>query len=139
MFLELIVPLSLAAHEPTQEGEFESVSIGAFDPEAWNGIVFESKAYGQRLPFAIRIGSKASNFLDGNRIFSAVSLVGSHAPDGSYSLVGWRHYPRAATITLEWSRSDKRTVVGRLKAKPDVSLCWKPIHQTLDSSHALMA
>jgi hypothetical protein len=28
--------------------------------------------------------------------------------------------------------------VERLKAAPDVSLCWKPIHQTLDPSQALM-
>src|SRR5439155_511349 len=51
-----------------------------------------------------------------------VSLVGPHAPDGSYSLLGWRHRPRAATITLEWSRIDETTVVGRLKAPEDVQL-----------------
>lgn len=111
-FIPLLAPLSSVAQ---QNHEFESVSIGAFDPDAWNGIVFESKAYGQRLPFAIRIGSKSGSFLDGSRIFSAVSLVGPHAPDGSYSLIGWRNYPRAATITLEWSRVDGTTVVGRLR------------------------
>jgi len=119
IFLALLLPLSLAAQVAQ---EFSEVHIGAFDADAWNGIVFESKAYGQRVPFAIRIGSKTGTFLDGNRIFDAVSLVGPHAPDGSYSLLGWRHRPRAATITLEWSRIDETTVVGRLKAPEDVQL-----------------
>ncbi|MGA8029988.1 MAG: hypothetical protein WB992_22820, partial [Bryobacteraceae bacterium] len=105
------------------EHKLESVTIGAWDPNAWNGIVFESKVSGQRLPFALRIGSKSEgDFLDGDRIFKAVSLVGPHAPDGSYSLIGWRHRPRAAMVTLEWSRYDRMTVVGRLKAPPDVQL-----------------
>src|SRR3989475_13091625 len=119
IFLALLLPLSLAAQVAQ---DFSEVHIGAYDADAWNGIVFESKAYGQRVPFAIRIGSKTGTFLDGNRIFDAVSLVGPHAPDGSYSLLGWRHRPRAATITLEWSRIDETTVVGRLKAPEDVQL-----------------
>ena len=36
--------------------------------------------------------------------------------------MGWRHYPRAATITMEWSRIDETTVVGRLKAPSDIQL-----------------
>ncbi len=119
IFVALLLPLSLAAQVAQ---DFSEVHIGAYDADAWNGIVFESKAYGQRVPFAIRIGSKTGTFLDGNRIFDAVSLVGPHAPDGSYSLLGWRHRPRAATITLEWSRIDETTVVGRLKAPEDVQL-----------------
>jgi hypothetical protein len=119
LFLALLLPLSLAAQVPE---DFSEVHIGAYDADAWNGIVFESKAYGQRVPFAIRIGSKTDAFLDGNRVFGAVSLVGPHAPDASYSLLGWQHRPRAATITLEWSRIDETTVVGRLKAPGDVQL-----------------
>src|SRR5256885_4944454 len=119
ILLAQLLPLSLAAQVAR---DFSEVHIGAFDADAWNGIVFDSKAYGQRVPFAIRIGSKTGTFLDGNRIFDAVSFVGPHAPDGSYSLLGWRHRPRAATITLEWSRIDETTVVGRLKAPEDVQL-----------------
>jgi hypothetical protein len=119
LFLALVLALPLAAQAAK---DFSDVHIGAFDADAWNGIVFESKANGQRVPFAIRIGSKTDIFLDGNRIFDAVSLVGPHAPDGSYALLGWRHRPRAATITLEWSRIDETTVVGRLKAPADVQL-----------------
>ena len=115
----VFVPISLAAQ---MKPEFSAVQIGAFDPDAWNGIMFESKAYGQRIPFAIRFGSKMDTFADGDRIFDAVSLVGPHAPDGSYSLIGWQNLPRAATITLEWSRINETTVVGRLTAPRDVQL-----------------
>ena len=96
--------------------------VGAFDPDAWNGIVFDGTAYGQRVPFAMRVGSKSGRFLDGERIFDAVSTVGPHAPDGSYALLSWRHYPRTAPVTLEWSRIDRTTVVGRLRAPADMHL-----------------
>src|SRR5258708_35688084 len=119
--LATFVSASVAAQERSRES-FESVFIGAYDADAWNGIVFDAKAAGQSLPFAIRIGSKSSGFLDGERVFNAVSLVGSHAPDGSYSLIGWRHYPRTATLSLEWSRIDETTVVGRITAPLDIHL-----------------
>jgi hypothetical protein len=115
----LLFPVFLAAQT---RPEFSAVHIGAFDPDAWNGIVFDSTAYGQRIPFAVRFGSKSNTFVDGSRIFDAVSLVGPHAPDGSYSLIGWRNRPRATTITLEWSRINETTVVGRLTAPRDVQL-----------------
>lgn len=126
----LLLPLSLAAQV---RQDFSDVHIGAFDADAWNGVVFESKAHGQRVPFAIRIGSKTDTFLDGNRVFDAVSLVGPHAPDGSYALLGWRHRPRAANITLEWSRIDETTVVGRLKAPQDVQLVLEAYSPTPDA------
>ena len=120
--LLLMFSASLLSLGEAQADSFERVSIGAFDPDAWNGIVFDSTAYGQPLVFAIRIGSKSGSFLDGERIFDAVSEVGPHAPDGSYALMGWRHYPRTAMVTLEWSRIDNTTVVGRLKAPQDIQL-----------------
>jgi hypothetical protein len=89
--LVVFITTSLAAQNSPRE-TFESVFIGAYDADAWNGIVFDAKVAGQSLPFAIRIGSKSSGFLDGERVFNAVSLVGPHAPDSSYSLIGWRHY-----------------------------------------------
>src|SRR5580698_9251050 len=117
----LEVPLAAVPQAP-QADPFDHVVIGAFDPNAWNGLVFDATAYGQHLPFAMRIGSKSGSFLDGETIFDAVSEVGPHAPDGSYALVGWRHYPRTAMVTLEWSRIDRTTVVGRLKAPQDIQL-----------------
>ena len=108
--------------EKKDQDVFDKMYVGAFDPDAWNGIVFDGTAYGQRVPFAIRVGSKSGRFLDGERIFDAVSTVGPHAPDGSYALLSWRHYPRTAPVTLEWSRIDRTTVVGRLRAPADMHL-----------------
>ena len=118
----LSVPCFLIGQEGNDRDVFEKMFVGAFDPDAWNGIVFDGTAHGQRLPFAIRVGSKSGRFLDGERIFDAVSTVGPHAPDGSYALLSWRHYPRMAQVTLEWSRIDRTTVVGRLKAPADMHL-----------------
>jgi hypothetical protein len=119
LFLVVFITTSLAAQTSPRE-TFDSVFIGAYDADAWNGIVFDAQAAGQPLPFAIRIGSKGSGFLDGERVYNAVSLVGPHAPDSSYALIGWRHYPRTAAVSLEWSRIDGTTVVGRNKAPTDI-------------------
>ena len=101
---------------------FDSVTIDALDPEAWNGIVFLARAFNQPVPFALRVGSRSGGFLDGNEIFDAVGEVGPHAPDASYCRLSWRHHPREALVTLEWSRLDQTTVVGRLTAAQDFQL-----------------
>jgi hypothetical protein len=101
---------------------FDSVVIDALDPEAWNGIVFLARAVNQPAPFAMRVGSRSGGFLDGNEVFNAVGEVGPHAPDASYCRLSWRHHPREALVTLEWSRLDQATVVGRLTAAQDFQL-----------------
>ena len=101
---------------------FDRVDIGAFDPQAWNGLVFLARAHNELASFALRIGSGSDGFLDGDDIFNAVSEVGPHAPDGSYCRVSWKNLPREAPITLEWSRISDTTVVGRLTAPPDMQL-----------------
>jgi len=101
---------------------FDSVAIDALDPDAWNGIVFLTRAFDQPAPFALRVGSRSGGFLDGSEIFDAVGEVGPHAPDASYCRLSWRHHPRKALVTLEWSRLDQTTVVGRLSAAKDFQL-----------------
>jgi len=101
---------------------YDSVAIEALDPDAWNGVVFLAKAFHQPVSFALRVGSRSGGFLDGDKIFDAVREVGPHAPDASYCRVAWRHYPREALVTLEWSRIDQKTVVGRLSAAKDFQL-----------------
>ena len=54
------------------------------------------------------------DLLDGEKIFNAVTEVGPHAPDASYCRVSWRHPAHETPVTLEWSRIDETTVVGRL-------------------------
>jgi hypothetical protein len=101
---------------------FDSVAIDALDPDAWNGVVFLARAFNQPTPFALRVGSRSGDFLDGDKIFDAVREVGAHAPDASYCRVAWRHFPREALVRLEWSRVDQTTVVGRLSAAKEFEL-----------------
>ncbi|HEX4485428.1 MAG TPA: trehalase family glycosidase [Terriglobales bacterium] len=97
---------------------YDSVDIDSLDSDAWNGIVFLPRAFRQQAPFAIRIGSQSGDdFIDGKDVFHAVREVGPHAPDGSYSRVSWMHSSKNALITLEWSRIDETTVVGRITAR----------------------
>src|SRR5437773_9780260 len=115
--------LALASHHFSQSSPaFDSVSIGALDPDAWNGIVFLAKAFQQPAFFALRLGSRSGNFLDGSDIFNAVAQVGPHAPDASYCQMAWRHPRRAAVVTLEWSRLDETRVAGCLAADLDVHI-----------------
>ena len=115
--------LALASHHFSQSSPaFDSVSIGALDPDAWNGVVFLAKAFQQPAFFALRLGSRSGNFLDGSDIFNAVAQVGPHAPDSSYCQIAWRHAPREAQISFEWSRLDQTTVVGRVKAAQDFQI-----------------
>ena len=111
--LSLITIACCTVQAASAQSKFDTMHIGAFDPDAWNGIVFDGTAYQERLTFAIRVGSKGREFLDGERIFTAVDAVGPHAPDGSYASISWRHAPQTAPITLEWARVDDNVVVGR--------------------------
>ncbi len=111
-------PSSSSAHHP----EFGVVHVGAFDAEAWNGISFQTKVGTERVNFALRVGSKDKQFLDGNRINHFVSQIGPHAPDSSYVSIAWAEPPQATSNTMEWSRIDNTTVVGRLHAAPNTSL-----------------
>jgi hypothetical protein len=119
--LVLLQPLNAAffcsAVSAQTNPSYDSVEINSLDADAWNGIVFLPKAFKQKAPFAIRFGSQgAGDFKDGPAIFNAVSEVGPHAPDGSYARVGWMHSSQNKLITLEWSKVDETTVVGRITA-----------------------
>lgn len=117
--------LSLCAqdHEGGQgEPRFDRVVIESLDADAWNGVVFMAKAYQQRISFGLRVGSRRREFLDGEKIFHAVSEVGPHAPDASYCRVSWQHRPQEAPVTLEWSRLDATTAVGRLNSTQGLQL-----------------
>jgi hypothetical protein len=104
------------------EPRFDRVVIESLDSDAWNGVVFMAKAYQQQISFGLRVGSRRGHFLDGQKIFSAVSEVGPHAPDASYCRVSWRHPAKEAPVTLEWSRLDGTTVVGRLNSTQGLQL-----------------
>ncbi len=111
----------LIAPSLTAGQSYDRIDVGAFDPAAWNGIVFLAQAFHQPSGFALRIGSQSAksggNFVEGMAVDSNIGEVGPHAPDNSYCRVSWKNAPRAALITLEWSRINDTTVVGRLSAK----------------------
>jgi hypothetical protein len=113
---------------------FEHLDIGALDPDGWNGLLFLGKAFNQPVAFGMRIGSRSGTFLDGGDIFDAVGEVGPHAPDNSYCRLAWRHHPRAALVTLEWSRIDSTTVIGRLTAARDFQLVLETYFPYLEVS-----
>lgn len=125
LLLSVAGTLSFAQSRPS----FESVRIGAFDASAWNGVVFLTRAFHQPASFAFRVGSERrvgsllmGQFIDGSKIYNAVSQVGPHAPDGSYCRMAWRQPPSEAQVTLAWSRVNQTTVVGRLAAGPHFRL-----------------
>lgn len=103
----------------TAPPHFDSVKVDSLDAEAWNGVVFAAKAFGQPSSFALRFGSFSGNFVDGSAIFDSMHEVGPHAPNASYCRVSWQVLPRAAPVTLEWSRINETTVVGRITAARD--------------------
>jgi hypothetical protein len=111
-------PSALAQSRPG----FDSVEIDALDPDAWNGVVFLAKAFQQPAHFALRVGSRGSNYLVGKDLFNAVREIGPHAPDASYCRLGWEQAPRENLVRLEWARVDQTTVVGRLTAAEDIQL-----------------
>src|SRR5271157_1640146 len=116
--LFLLGAASLAAGAEADRGttKFDSIHVDALDADAWNGVVFAARAFQQPSDFAIRFGSFSQTFIDGPAIFDAVREVGPHAPDASYCRMSWAVPPRNALITLEWSRIDETTVVGKITA-----------------------
>jgi hypothetical protein len=104
------------------EPRFDRVIIESLDADAWNGVVIMPLAYQVQFSFGLRVGTRRGNFLDGEKIFQAVNEVGPHAPDASYCRMGWRNPAREAPVTLEWSRLDKTTVVGRLSTTQGLQL-----------------
>src|SRR5258708_271890 len=113
-----VLALALAIIPSLAMGQsYDRVDVGAFDPTAWNGIVFLAQAFHQPSGFALRIGSLSAksggNFVEGMSVESNIGEVGPHAPDSSYCRVSWKNAPRAALMTLEWSRINNTTVVGR--------------------------
>jgi hypothetical protein len=120
----LFTPSLWAQERGRAQGEphFDRVVIDSLDPDAWNGVVIMAKAYQQQISFGLRMGSRRGEFVDGEKIFNEVSEVGPHAPDASYCRVSWRQSERQAPITMEWSRIDETTVVGRINSTQGLQL-----------------
>ncbi|MDD8025869.1 MAG: trehalase family glycosidase [Acidobacteriota bacterium] len=128
VFLLLVLPLRSQVFYP-----WKDVRIGSLEGRGWCGLtLLPAKDAG----FAFRfILEKDGQLIDGDNLFYMVSEVGPHSPDGLYARVRFDlSLPVLAaenrkdtpillkparprdTLTLEWSRQDEHTVIGRLTA-----------------------
>ncbi len=103
--------------------------IGALDGNAWGGLVLVPS---QEAAFAFRFKIEKDNnqAADGEDLFFLVSEVGPHSPDGQYARIKFdvslafkqgkdtpiliKPSARRDTLTIEWSRMDDKTVIGRI-------------------------
>jgi hypothetical protein len=50
--------------------KFDSIRVDALDADAWNGVVFAARAFGQPADFAFRFGSFSQTLIDGPAILA---------------------------------------------------------------------
>jgi hypothetical protein len=108
--------------------------IGALEGKEWFGLVL-APAKGVFFGLSLKV-RKAGQAVGSEDFFYLVSEVGPHSPDGSYSRVAAdlslppkqgndtpiliKPPPKSETLTLEWSRQDENTVLGRIRAPKDI-------------------
>jgi glycogen debranching enzyme len=115
---------------------WKDVFIGALEAGAWGGLVL---APNQESVFAFRIQiEKENEIADRNDILYLISEVGPHSPDCTYARIKLdlslpfkrgnetpiliKPPSKKDTLTLEWSRQDEKTVIGRITAPPNVKI-----------------
>jgi neutral trehalase len=107
--------------------------IGALEGSAWPGLVI---ALGKDAAFAfvLRV-ERGGHTAQGSDFFYLVSEVGPQSPDGQYARVRFdlglpfkkegetpvllKPPPKKQVLTVEWSRRDERTVIGRILCPDD--------------------
>ncbi len=108
---------------------WKDVYIGSLDAAAWPGLVLVP---GRESAFAFRFRvERDGRVAESSDLFFLVSEVGPNSPDGQYARLRFdlglpflmgkdtpikiKPAARADTMTLEWSRQDEKTVLGRLR------------------------
>ena len=108
---------------------WKDVYIGSLDGAAWPGLVI---APSRESAFAFRFRvEKGGRVAESSDLFFLVSEVGPNSPDGQYARLRFdlglpfgmgkdtpvkiKPAARADTMTLEWSRQDENTVLGRVR------------------------
>ena len=102
--------------------------IGALDGPGWPGLVI-APAKDCAFAFLLRV-ERVGEAAEGGDFYYLVSKVGPHSPDGLYARVKFdlglpfkmgkdtpilmKPPPRKLTMTVEWSRRDEKTVIGRI-------------------------
>jgi glycogen debranching enzyme len=122
---------------------WKDVYIGALDGSSWCGLVLAA-AKDTAFAFRFRV-TRDGRLADGKDLFYLVSEVGPNAPDNTYARVRFdlglpvlpadekdetpiliKPSARADTLTLEWSRQDERTVIGRIQGPKGADLQLLP-------------
>jgi len=115
---------------------WKDILVGALDASAWAGLMIipdKENAFG----FRIRV-KRGDQVADGIDLFFLVSEVGPHSPDGNYARICFdmslpfgkkRETPvlkkpadKSDTLTLEWSRQDEKTVVGKISIPKNIDV-----------------
>ncbi|NNF27948.1 MAG: hypothetical protein HKN73_12055, partial [Gemmatimonadetes bacterium] len=93
-------------------GPGSALRVGALEGRRWAGLVLAHPAGGAGLGIRLRFTTPEGRSWDWEDWYWAASLVGTHAPDGSYAQVafdlsqapGPENEPRSRDLILEWSR-----------------------------------
>jgi len=115
---------------------WKDVYMGALDAAAWPGIVIAPSrdcAYA----FRLRI-EKDGRIAEAGDFFYLVSEVGPNSPDGQYARMKYdldlpfqkgietpvriKDSSVSAVLTLEWSRQDEKTIIGRVRGPAGVKI-----------------
>jgi len=132
----LYIFLSLSSLQAEVYYPWKEVYAGALDNRAWAGLVFMINPT-QGFAFRFRL-NKNGEVADNLDWLDLVAEVGPHSPDGQYARMKFDVYlpfqrgaetpllikppPKGHTLTLEWSRLEEKTIVGRLEAPSYINL-----------------
>jgi len=110
--------------------------IGALDAAGWPGLVI-APAADAAFAFVLRV-EREGEAAEGADLYYLVSQVGAHSPDGLYARMRFdlglpfklgratpilmKPSPRRRALTIEWSRRDEKTVIGRIVFPEDVRI-----------------
>jgi hypothetical protein len=110
--------------------------IGALDAAGWPGLVI-APAGDAAFAFVLRVEREGES-AEGADFYYLVSQVGALSPDGLYARMRFdlglpfklgratpilmKPSPRRRALTIEWSRRDETTVIGRIVCPEDVRL-----------------
>jgi hypothetical protein len=119
---------------------WKDVFIGALDGGAWPGLVLVPD---KDSAFAFRVKvERAGKTAEASDFFWLVSEVGPNSPDGQYARMRFdldlpfgqgkdtpvriKPAAKSGTMTIEWSRQDEKTVLGRIRCpeKTKISLVF---------------
>jgi hypothetical protein len=110
--------------------------IGALDAAGWPGLVI-APAGDAAFAFVLRV-EREEEAAEGADFYYLVAEVGAHSPDGLYARMRFdlglpfklgratpilmKPSPRRRALTIEWSRRDEKTVIGRIVCPEDVRI-----------------